>query len=207
MGNQNKQADNAVPRIGIYAGTFDPIHAGHVAFALQAIEEANLDEVVIMPERRPRFKDGPEHYGHRIAMAKRAIKPHKKLSVLETADKRFSVKRTLPQLRNTFADADLVLLVGSDVAEHIPDWYDVERLLKTCELVVGVRGGQSPKAVRGLIEGWQQQPKNLHVFQSYEAAVSSGSVRAALRAGNYTKGLLQSVHRYARHNWLYVSVR
>lgn len=195
------------PRIGIYAGTFDPIHAGHVAFALQAIEKANLDEVVIMPERRPRFKDGPEHYGHRIAMVKRAIRPHDKLSVLETVERYFTVRKTLPQLKRIFRDADLVLLAGSDVAEHIPDWYDAETLLRTVELVVGVRGSQSPEVVRGLIGTWELSPRALHVFQSFEPAVSSRSVREALRAGGQAKGLLQSVNNYARHNWLYVSVR
>jgi nicotinate-nucleotide adenylyltransferase len=196
-----------MPRIGIYAGTFDPIHAGHIAFALQAIEQANLDEVVIMPERRPRFKDGSEHYGHRIAMAKWAIRPHKKLSLLETVDAHFTVKKTLPQLRSIFKGSELIFLVGSDVAEHIPDWYDANSLLKTCGLVVGVRGQKSPEVVREMIEHWSQPPQNLHVFASYEAGVSSRSVREALRAGSQTKGLLQSVNKYARHNWLYVSVR
>lgn len=194
-------------RIGIYAGTFDPIHAGHIAFALQAIDKAKLDEVVIVPERRPRFKDAPEHYGHRTAMVKRAIRPHKRLSVLETVDAHFTVKKTLPQLRNIFGDAELVFLVGSDVAEHVPDWYNSDVLLESCELVVGVREGESPRLIQRVIQTWQQQPKNLHVFASYDATVSSGSVREALRAGSYTKGLLQSVSKYARHNWLYVSVR
>jgi nicotinate-nucleotide adenylyltransferase len=194
-------------RVGVYAGTFDPVHAGHIAFALQAIEKADLDEVVFMPERRPRFKDGPEHYGHRIAMVKRAIRPHGKLSVLETVEGHFTVKKTLPYLQRIFRDAELVFLVGSDVAEHIPDWYDVDALLAGSELVVGVRGGRSAAAVRGSLEKWQRQPKRLHVFNSYEAGVSSRKVREALRAGSHAKGLLQSVNRYARHNWLYVSVR
>ena len=43
-------------RIGIYAGTFDPVHAGHVAFALQSLEAAKLDRVYFLPERRPRGK-------------------------------------------------------------------------------------------------------------------------------------------------------
>jgi nicotinate-nucleotide adenylyltransferase len=194
-------------RVGIYAGTFDPIHAGHVAFALQAIERANLDEVVIMPERKPRFKDGPEHYGHRVAMIKRAIKPHPSLSVLETVDAHFSVKRTLPQLRSIFKNAQLIFLVGSDVAEFIPDWYGAELLLESSELVVGVREGQSPEMVQLAIEKWDISPQKLHVFASHASGVSSGAVRAALRAGSHTKGLLTSVNKYARHNWLYVSLR
>ena len=68
-------------RIGIFAGTFDPVHAGHIAFALQAAEIAKLDEVVFIPERRPLSKSSTEHFGHRVAMIRQAIMPHSKLAL------------------------------------------------------------------------------------------------------------------------------
>jgi nicotinate-nucleotide adenylyltransferase len=194
-------------RVGIYAGTFDPVHAGHIAFALQAAEQANLDEVIFLPERRPRFKDGPEHFGHRVAMLKRAVKPHAKLQVMEMVDKHFTVKRTLPQLRAVFGKAELVFLVGSDVAEFIPDWAGSDVLLGSSELVVGVRRGQSADNVTRDIGTWDTQPKNVHVIESYAAEVSSRSIREALRQHQTVHGLLESVLRYARTNWLYVSLR
>ena len=86
-------------RIGIYAGAFDPVHKGHVSFALQAIELAGLDEVAFVPEPRPRNKAGVTHLSHRIAMLRLAVKGHPKLKILEVPDKQFLVATSLPRLR------------------------------------------------------------------------------------------------------------
>lgn len=194
------------PRIGIYSGTFDPVHEGHIAFALQAIEQANLDEVVFLPERRPRYKQGVEHFGHRTAMLARAIRPHDKLSMLELPDRHFSVKRTLPELRKIFPEAELVCMVGSDVLPHLTSWPEVATLLKSCELLVGVRGDESPNWVTQQIEMLPISPLASHVIPSYAAEVSSGQIRAAIRSNTTARGSLPSVHRYANQNWLYISV-
>src|SRR5262249_6224728 len=102
-------------RIGIYAGTFDPVHSGHGAFALEAIEASRLDEIYFLPERQPRGKQQVEHFGHRTGMLERALKPHPRLKVMELVDANFSVRRTLPQLRRRFAGSELVFLFGSDI--------------------------------------------------------------------------------------------
>src|SRR4051812_4657029 len=93
---------DCMKRIGIYAGTFDPVHSGHVSFALQALKAAELDKVYFLPERRPRNKQHVEHFGHRTAMLKRAAQPHSQFEVLEMVDISFSVERTLPKLQKQF---------------------------------------------------------------------------------------------------------
>lgn len=193
-------------RIGIYAGVFNPVHAGHIAFALQAMKTAKLDGVVFVPERNPRYKPEAEHFAHRVAMLKRAILPHPAMAVLELVDRRFTVTRTWPQLESIFAGHELVLLAGSDVAVHIPEWKRSERMLKSCELVVGVRDSHELPEVKLLIATWETAPKKLHIFESYNADVSSGEVREAIRRSHEAKGLLRSVQQYARRNWLYVSL-
>ncbi|HEU5121705.1 MAG TPA: adenylyltransferase/cytidyltransferase family protein, partial [Candidatus Saccharimonadales bacterium] len=55
-------------RIGIYSGTFDPVHYGHIAFAASAIRACNLDEVVFLPEPQPRYKAGVTDIAHRLAL-------------------------------------------------------------------------------------------------------------------------------------------
>src|SRR5215469_15176515 len=101
-------------RIGIYTGVFNPVHTGHIAFALQAMKVAKLDSVVFVPERNPRFKPEAEHFAHRVAMLKRAVRPHLSMAVLELVDRHFTVQRTWPQLESIFAGDTLVLLTGSD---------------------------------------------------------------------------------------------
>jgi nicotinate-nucleotide adenylyltransferase len=193
-------------RIGIYAGTFNPVHTGHIAFALQAIDAANLAMVYFMPERRPREKQTIEHFGHRMAMLTRATKPHAKLDTLDLVDVNFSVQRTMPQLQQEFPDSKLVFLMGSDVVPGVPSWPHAQQLLEQAELVVGVRAGHDAEQLKALISGWALQPQAVTIFDSYAANVSSSIIRSALQQRQTTHGLLPSVQRYSNHHWLYVSV-
>jgi nicotinate-nucleotide adenylyltransferase len=194
-------------RIGIYSGTFDPVHAGHMAFALQAMQEAKLDRLYFLPERRPRYKQGVEHFAHRVAMLERAISPHRNIGVLDYVDTNFTVERTLPKLEHQFSGSQLVFLLGSDTARQMPGWSHVERLLSCCELVVGSRNTEESSAIEEEIASWAEQPKALKVVASYAPDVSSSSVREALRRRQSVRGLLQSVARYSNRHWLYISLR
>lgn len=194
------------PRIGIYAGTFDPVHAGHVTFALQSLEAAKLDKVYFLPERRPRDKQHVEHFGHRVAMLLKATAPYPQFEVLEMVDVSFSVSRTLPRLQQEFQGSELVFLFGSDVVPSLQDWPDADKLLKDNELVIGLRDQDDRGAIHAIVEAWPAQPKALTMFPSYAPDVSSGRVREALRQRQPTNGLLSSVERYSDRNWLYVSL-
>lgn len=194
-------------RIGIYAGTFDPVHTGHITFALQSVKAAQLDRVYFLPERRPRNKQAPTHFGHRVAMLKRAARPHAQFEVLDRlVDTNFTVKRTLGELRRIFEGDELVFLFGSDVLEHLPEWPDAEQLLTSSELVIGLRAGDDRDRLRLAIESWPVLPKALTMFESYAPNVSSGQVREALRNRRPAPGLLSSIERYSDRHWLYVSL-
>lgn len=195
------------PRIGIYAGTFDPVHSGHVAFALQALQAAELDKIYFLPERRPRKKQQVEHFAHRVGMLRQALEPHPQLEVLEMVDVNFSVSHTLPRLHQQFPDAQLVFLFGSDIVPELAAWPEAARLLKESELVIGIRSRDKRDDLRTVIEAWQPQPKAVVIFDSYAPAISSGIVREALRTGrSKAPGLLPSVERYSDRHWLYVSI-
>lgn len=193
-------------RIGIYAGTFDPVHAGHIAFALQSLQAARLDKVYFLPERRPRAKQQVEHFGHRVAMLNRALKPYPEFGVLEFVDVSFSVERTLPGLRRKFFGDDLVFLFGSDVITGLASWPNAGKLLKAGELVIGLRFKDDRASIHKIVEEWPVQPSSVTVFESYAPEVSSGKVREALRKRQTAAGLLKSVERYSNRNWLYVSL-
>ena len=197
---------NTRPRIGLYSGTFDPVHAGHISFALQALESANLDQIYFLPERRPRSKIGTEHFAHRVAMIKRASRPHKKLHVVELEDVSFSVAQTLPRLQKRFKNAQLVFMVGSDVIEFMPSWPNSNQLFKQTELVVGLRDSHDQVMVQALIESWPVKPQAITTIASCAPQVSSRKVREALRRREHVPGLLQSVWRYSERNWLYISL-
>lgn len=192
-------------RIGIYSGTFNPIHAGHISFALQALKEAKLDRIYLLPERYRSNKKDVAHFGHRVAMIRQAIKPHQGLDIIESHQVSFSVDKTLPLLRAQFINCQLVFLLGSDHLKSIDRWPRVNNLLATSELVIGIRQGDQAQ-IKQLVDELPLQPPALFLVDSYAPAVSSTKIRQALRGQQETEGILASVRSYSNQNWLYISL-
>ena len=192
-------------RIGIYSGMFNPIHSGHLSFALQSLSEAGLDKLYFMPERYRKDKQDVAHYGHRVAMVRQAIKPYNRLGLIESPEISFTVDKTLPKLKSQFKHSRLVFLIGSDGLKGMDNWPNVERLLKTSGLVIGVRSGDSP-VIEESINKLPLHPKELYIVPSLAPEVSSTKIREALRSSKETEGVLSSVKRYSNKNWLYISL-
>jgi nicotinate-nucleotide adenylyltransferase len=196
-------------RVGIFSGTFDPIHAGHVAFALKALERFGLDKVVFIPEAVPRRKEGVTHYAHRVAMIKLALIPHNKLSILELPDKQFSVQKTLPRLRKIYANDELYMLMGSDMVDLIiskeasKQWPGIGQLLSTIKIIVAVREKRITEEHRHKIDLLQPGAR---ILASTKPHASSADIRQALLSGKKHKDVLPSIQNYISNNWLYTSV-
>lgn len=135
-------------RIGIYAGTFDPVHDGHVAFSLAAIEALQLDAVIFLPEQSPRAKTDVSRFKHRFHMLQLVTADYGKLQVLEAPMPQFTVDSTLPWLRHTFKNDELTLLIGSDTVPDVARWPHVNTLLLAMPLAIGVRAGDDGVSVR-----------------------------------------------------------
>lgn len=191
-------------RIGIYAGTFDPVHAGHIAFALQAQKATKLDKVYLVPERQPRGKRHVTHFAHRVAMIRRATKPYASITALELEDKSFTIDHTLPRLKQRFPQSRLVFMCGSDVLSHMPDWPRIEQLLLSVELVIGKREQETQAIIQNAVNHLPTKPLAVTIVQTHAADVSSSQVRQALRERRGVHGLLASVRAYAGQEWLYL---
>ena len=192
-------------RIGIYSGTFNPVHAGHISFALAAMKEAKLDRVYLMPERHRKTKSDVAHYAHRVAMIRQAIKPHPKLGLIDSSDISFSVAKTLPKLKSQFKRSRLVFLMGSDTLAGLSEWPMVESMLKSCDLLVSVREGDANR-IEGYLKALPHQPRKLYLIDSLRPSVSSTKIREALMLDIEAEGILPSVRRYSNQNWLYISL-
>jgi nicotinate-nucleotide adenylyltransferase len=196
-------------KIGILSGTFDPVHAGHIAFALKSIEKAGLDKVLLIPERVPRRKQGITHYAHRVAMIKLALKPYKNIKLLELPDKQLSVQKTLPRLKRLFPHDELYMLLGSDMIDLLispevkQQWPDAMRLFSTIKIIVSVRDKKIKEEYRQKVD--ILQPRAV-VFASNKPHNSSRDIRETLHRGKMHKDLLPSLRNYIKTNWLYASM-
>lgn len=138
--------------VGIYSGTFDPVHQGHVMFCRAAARACKLDEVWLLPERDPRAKANVTPYAERVHMLELAIADDPTMRVLQLPDKQFSVQKTLPELTRRFVGDELFLLLGSDVAHTLTyRWEGLRELLKTMRLIIGMREGDDKDAVQAVL--------------------------------------------------------
>jgi len=128
-------------RVGIYGGTFDPVHFGHLVPALRALETFVFDRVVFVPAARPPHKAG-QHltpFPHRFAMLALATQGYDRFFVsdreLAGTGPTFTVD-TLRRFRDEFRGSDLYFLLGSDSFSQIATWYRWQELADEAHLVV-----------------------------------------------------------------------
>ena len=193
-------------RIGIFSGIFDPVHGGHLAFALKAIQAASLDRVYFLPELKPRRKIHPTHFVHRLELIRIATKSYEKLEVLELPDRTFSAHKTLPRLRKIFPNDELWLLVGSDLAHYLPSWPHIDVLLSDMKLIVGMRPPDTPEKAQKYLKKLSTVPQNSYIITGQLNSVTSTGIRQALQANKTPHGLVASTQDYIKANWLYSTV-
>lgn len=129
-------------RVGVFGGTFDPIHIGHLAAAQDAAKTLHLDRVFFVPNGRPPHKQSVavSEVADRVAMVRRAIEdnPLFALSLIEVERPGMSyLIDTLRQFRKELqSDTEIYCLVGCDALRDLHSWHLPERLLAEFQLVV-----------------------------------------------------------------------
>lgn len=132
-------------RIGLYGGTFDPIHLGHLRAAENAREEMGLDLVAFLPSAVPPHRSAPlSAAADRLAMARLATASHPRFEAWDAELRRpgpsYTVETISSLLSERPSDA-FVLVVGADTWPEIATWREPERLLSLVEVAVVDRPG------------------------------------------------------------------
>ncbi|HKZ32653.1 MAG TPA: nicotinate (nicotinamide) nucleotide adenylyltransferase, partial [Vicinamibacteria bacterium] len=135
-------------RIGLYGGTFDPIHFGHLRAAENAREELGLDLVAFVPAAVPPHRGAPvSAASDRLAMVRIATTPYAAFEAWDHELRREGPSYTIETVEALVAahaaDA-FVLVVGADTWPEIPTWREPERLLALVEVGVVDRPGYAP---------------------------------------------------------------
>jgi nicotinate-nucleotide adenylyltransferase len=132
-------------RLGLFGGTFDPIHLGHLILAEQCREACQLDLVWFVVAGEPPHKRGNRTAAaHRLEMVRIAIAGHRAFDVSEIEIRRpgphYSID-TLEAIRRERPDDDLVFLIGSDSLADLPNWRDPQGIARLARIVVVNRPG------------------------------------------------------------------
>ena len=208
-------------RIGVLGGMFDPVHKGHVEAARYALQKLALDELRMIPchtpnHRRP-AKIDPQHRLHMIELAIRD-EPGMQVDPIEIDRTGVSyMVDTLTILKANAGDCSLVLVLGVDSFNTIPQWHRWHQLLELCHFLLLARPGimisedviAAPEFEHNLVASTEELFHNdsgrIRVFDDFSFDISSTRVREllAMKADLSTK-LDENVIDYIRSNHLYI---
>ena len=201
-----------MPRIGLFGGTFDPPHFGHLALAEWARERLRLDRVLFVPAGSPPHKRERRLSGAamRVALTRLAVRgnPAFRLSTLEVRrlGPSFTVD-TLRALRAAHPGARLFLLMGEDSLDDFRSWHEPAAIRGLATLAVARRpssDARSPRRAHATARGRARRVDGVVWLDNPGLEVSSSAIRARVRAGRSVRYLVpDAVAAYLARHRLY----
>ena len=197
-------------RIGIYGGTFNPPHTGHIGAGLQALQALGLSMLYVIPDRIAPHKEIPEGSPspeQRLHMLRLALDGEKNVVVsdleLRREGKSYSYE-TVEQLREMYPEAELVLFMGTDMFLTFHQWRCPERILAQASLGVFYRGDREERAlIAQRKEEMEAAGHRIYLVENDVVEISSTNLRRMLAFGCAEPFLPKGVGDYILENGLY----
>ncbi|HEY4752203.1 MAG TPA: nicotinate-nucleotide adenylyltransferase [Candidatus Limnocylindrales bacterium] len=194
--------------VGIFGGTFDPIHLGHLAVAEEAREALGLERVVFMPAFAPPHKPGrpvtaPEH---RLAIVRLAVADNAAFEVSEAEIRRGGPSFTVDTLADLRDDglAEPWLILSSEALAGLPEWRQPERVLSLARLAVVPRVGFDPLGPAWLEARYPGAAERVRFLPGPLLPISGSVVRRRAAAGRSVRYLVpDAVAAYIAQHRLY----
>ena len=169
-------------RVGVFGGTFDPVHVGHLAIALAALESVPLDRVLFLPARRSPLKDRDPvaSVADRVTMLERAIADEPRFALSRVELDRDGVSYTVDTLEALRDQGKLFLILGSDALAELARWRKPDRIRELATILVASRPGAP-------------EPDPRHGAQAFDAPrldISSRELRARAAGGRSLRYLV-----------------
>jgi nicotinate-nucleotide adenylyltransferase len=188
-------------KIGIFGGTFDPVHRGHLQLAWNARSQFKLDKVFFVPAYQPPHKQTILHltsFQDRCEMVRLAIEGETFLEVSDCELKRKGVSYTfdtVSEFERQYPGALFFLILGKDAFDEIDTWYRAAELKKKIRFLVAGRGASEIHAPEGVPVDRIQMPL---------CPISSSGIRSAIKEGTSVDDYLSpKVLKYIQENALY----
>jgi nicotinate-nucleotide adenylyltransferase len=136
-------------RLGLFGGTFDPVHVGHLIVAGDVVEGLKLDRLLVVPAGRPPHREAVLPAQARLDFVRRAFRGDPRIEVSDVEVRRAGPSYTVDTLswiHDAYRPARLFLVMGVDQLEILASWHEYERLAELADLVVMTRGGEESGA-------------------------------------------------------------
>lgn len=198
--------------IGVFGGTFDPIHNGHLQIAEVARERLNLAVVLFIPAGQPWLKqDRPLSAAeHRMQMVGLALedKPYFKASAteVERTGPSYTVDTLLDMQSHLDADDSLFFILGWDSLAELPKWHEPSKILEICYLVVAPRPGYRRPNLRALNSSIPSISRRVVFLNGPQIDISASDIRERVAQGLSVRHLVpEAVNQYIRQHGLYMA--
>ena len=197
---------------GVFGGTFDPIHLGHLAVAEEVRTSLGLAEVLFVPAGEPWLKADRSisPAKHRVEMVKLAIagNPHFKLSSCEVdrPGPSYAVDTIDILQQQLGTEAKLFFLLGSDALSELPQWKEPSGLIQICQLVAFNRPGFALPPLEPLESAIPGLCQHVTFVEVPQMDISATQIRNRVSRGASLHGLVpQAVERYILEQGLYLT--
>lgn len=198
--------------LGIFGGTFDPPHLGHLAAAQEAVEVCGLERVLFVPsERNPlKLDEQISPTEHRLAMTRLAIAgdPRFELSLADIGGSgpSYTVDLLARIHQQLGPETELAFVTGMDVVHELHRWYQPLRVLELARLIVVFRPGQPAYDPAALDDRLPGASARIAVIETPGVAISSTELRQRVRDGRSVRYLVpDSVAAYIQEQGLYLA--
>ena len=199
--------------LGVFGGSFNPIHLGHLILAEQMREHFALEKVLFIPAKEP-----PHKRNHALApaadrreMVRLAVAGNEAFEVSDIELRREGASYTIDtiqELQRRFgAGAELHFIIGSDTVRELPTWHRVGELLRLCEFVIGARPGHEARVrehLSGILSDEELSALEARTVTIRLIQISATDIRERVRSGRSIRYLVPSaVEEYIAKRGLY----
>ncbi len=198
-------------RIGVFGGSFDPVHIGHLIIAQDAVEQLELDRLIFMPAAISPHKQHcqPVEGRHRFEMLQLATENNLRFEVSDLELARGGISytvETIEHLQVEHPGAELFFIVGLDSLVELHKWHRIDALLECCTVVPFGRGGEDPAKVAEtcqLSKVWKTKLLD-RLIRIHEVEVSASEIRMRIAEGLSIQTLVPpEVEMYIAEHHLY----
>jgi nicotinate-nucleotide adenylyltransferase len=187
-------------RIGLFGGTFNPVHNGHMALAKGALEKLNLEKIILIPSYIPPHKEARALASaeDRFRMLELAVDKGPGFEIsrfeIDKEEKSYSIK-TLVHFKQTYPkDTEFFFLIGADSLKGLNNWKHIDKILQLCRFAVCNRPDFFIDITYPQVDNFEIEPVH----------ISSTDIRERIKKSQPVKGMVpEAVLDYIRENNLY----
>ena len=211
MVEPNRMSEHKPERIGVFGGSFDPVHMGHLTIAQDAVEQLELNRLIFVPAAVPPHKQDKTlvEGRHRFEMLQLATEANLSFEVSDMELQRGGISYTfdtIKQIQFEHPGAELFFIIGLDSLAELHLWRNIEPLLELCTVVPFARGGEDPARVAEQIQlsnVWKTKLLE-RLIRIHEIEISASDIRMRQAEGLSIRYLVPpEVEMYIAEHHLY----